>query len=73
MWTPPGLKQLIQLPTLPVRTQHGARRNAMLASTAMAARRRERVEVEAFLETLHGPSVDQHPELAVTGSHRHAQ
>ena len=73
MWTPPGLKQLIQLPTLPVRTQHGARRNAMLASTAMAARRRERVEVEAFLETLHGPSVYRQRELTVTGSHRRAQ
>ena len=73
MWTPPGLKQLIQLPSLPVRTQHGARRNAMLASTAMAARRRERVEVEAFLETLHGPSAHRQRELTVTGSHRRAQ
>ena len=54
-------------------TLHGARRNAMLASTAMAARRRERVEVEAFLETLHGPSVYRQRELTVTGSHRRAQ
>jgi hypothetical protein len=33
----------------PVGTQHGARRNALVASTAMAQRRQERLEVEQFL------------------------
>jgi hypothetical protein len=36
----------------PVRTQQGSRRNALVASTALAARRRERLDVEQFLETL---------------------
>ena len=35
--------------TWPVETQQGARRNAMVASTALAQRRRELDEVEAFL------------------------
>jgi hypothetical protein len=34
---------------LPVRSQHDACRNALIASTAMAARRRERAEVDDFL------------------------
>ncbi len=33
----------------PVETQHGSRRNAMVASTALTERRRERDEVEEFL------------------------
>ena len=33
----------------PVETQQGSRRNAMVASTALAQRRRELDEVEAFL------------------------
>jgi hypothetical protein len=33
----------------PVTTQDRARRNALVASTAMAGRRAERAEVEAFL------------------------
>lgn len=33
----------------PVRSQQGARRNAMIASTALAARRRERLEAEEFV------------------------
>lgn len=33
----------------PVRTQQGSRRNALVASTALAARRREREEVEEYL------------------------
>ena len=35
--------------TWSVTSQHGARRNAMIASTALAARRAERQDVEAFL------------------------
>ena len=52
MWKPPGLRQLNQLSSWPVRSQHGARRNALLASSALAQRRRERVEVEDFLRSL---------------------
>jgi hypothetical protein len=37
----------------PVRTQQVARRNAMVAGTALAERRREREEVEAFLAQHH--------------------
>jgi hypothetical protein len=33
----------------PVETQQGSRRNAMVASTALTERRRERDEVEEFL------------------------
>jgi phage gp37-like protein len=36
----------------PVRTQQGARRNAMVASTALAARRAEREEVDAYFAGL---------------------
>jgi len=35
-----------------VHTQEVARRNALVASTALAERRRERVEVETFLSSL---------------------
>jgi hypothetical protein len=40
------------LPQWPVRSQQRARRNALLASTALADRRRERLEVEEFLSSL---------------------
>ena len=53
MWKPPGLRQLSQLPSWHLRSQHEARRNALLASTALAQRRRERVEVEDYLRTVH--------------------
>ena len=36
----------------PVATQQGARRNAMIACTALAARRAEREDVEDFLASL---------------------
>ena len=35
--------------TWPVASQHGSRRNAMLAATAISHRRREQREVEEFL------------------------
>jgi hypothetical protein len=38
--------------TWAVESQLGARRNAMIASTALAARRAEREDVEAFFEGL---------------------
>lgn len=34
----------------PVRSQQVARRNALVGATALADRRRERIEVEEFLE-----------------------
>ncbi|HET6626022.1 MAG TPA: hypothetical protein VFG63_06495 [Nocardioidaceae bacterium] len=52
MWNPHAVRRLGQLPSWPVRSQHVARRNALLASTVLAQRRRERVEVEEFLRTL---------------------
>lgn len=36
----------------PVASQHGARRNAMLAATELRQRRREQDDVEAFLAAL---------------------
>jgi hypothetical protein len=39
-----------------VHTQEVARRNALVASTALAERRRERVEVETFLSSLEARS-----------------
>ena len=39
----------------PVESQQRARRNAMIASTALAQRRAELDEVEQFLATLRGP------------------
>ena len=36
----------------PVESQHRARRNALVASTALAAARKERDDVEVFLATL---------------------
>lgn len=36
----------------PVRSQHGARRNAMLAATELRQRRREQDDVEEFLSAL---------------------
>ena len=40
---------LSRVRTWPVETQLGARRNAMMASTTLAARRAERLDVEEFL------------------------
>jgi len=39
-----------------VHTQEVARRNALVASTALAERRRERVEVDEFLSSLEARS-----------------
>lgn len=50
MWKPPGIARLAALPTWHLRAQQQARRNALVASTALAGRRKERDEAEAFLE-----------------------
>jgi hypothetical protein len=46
----------------PVTTQIGARRNALVASTDLAQRRRERHDVEEFLRTLNQP--ERRPQTA---------
>ena len=51
----------------PVQSQQGARRNAMIANTALAARRAEREDVEAFLAS-RAPSAAR-PQLPVA-AHR---
>jgi hypothetical protein len=51
----------------PVQSQQGARRNAMIASTALAARRAERQDVEAFFAALE-PS--QPPRQVPVAAHR---
>ena len=47
-----GSAVLDRVSTWAVESQLGARRNAMVASTAMAARRAERQDVDAFLAGL---------------------
>jgi hypothetical protein len=47
-----GSAVLDRVSTWAVESQLGARRNAMIASTALAARRAERQDVEAFLAGL---------------------
>jgi hypothetical protein len=50
MWKPRLPRQIDRLTTWHVDSQQIARRNALVASTAMAQRRRERLDVEEFLE-----------------------
>lgn len=50
MWKPRLTRQLDRLTAWPVASQHVARRNALVASTALAARRRELRDVEEYLE-----------------------
>jgi hypothetical protein len=49
MWRPRLPRQLCRLAAWPVDSQQVARRNALVATTAMAQRRRERLDVEEFL------------------------
>jgi hypothetical protein len=49
MWKPDLWTPVRELARWHITTQFGARRNALLASTALAQRRRERDEVERFL------------------------
>jgi hypothetical protein len=51
---------------LAVSSQQTARRNAMIASTALTQRRAERIEVEEFLATLGEASA---PEVAAKAAH----
>ena len=50
MLTPPPLPSLRRVTEWHVRSQQVSRRNALVASTALAARRLERVEVDEFLD-----------------------
>jgi hypothetical protein len=50
----------------PIESQQRARRNAMIASTALAQRRAELDDVEEFLAALGGASV---PEVAAHAAH----
>jgi hypothetical protein len=49
----------------PVRSQQGARRNALVAGTALTERRREREEVEEFLARRHAARAGQPQTLEV--------
>ena len=51
----------------PARSQDAARRNALVACTALAERRREREEVEAYLLRFHPRLVDEGPAAAAVG------
>ena len=48
----PFRKPLLWLESWAVASQQGARRNAMIASTALAKRRAELIEVEEYLASL---------------------
>jgi hypothetical protein len=53
MYVPHSLRYIVTAARRwPIDSQLGARRNAMVASTALAQRRAERDEVEAFLAAL---------------------
>ncbi|MDN4172746.1 hypothetical protein QWY28_07330 [Nocardioides sp. SOB77] len=56
----------------PQESQLGARRNAMVASTALARRRAERLEVEEFLAALAGTARTTVPTTAPAVATRHA-
>lgn len=50
MWTFRAWRPVVHLAGWHIRSQHEARRNALVASTALAKRRKERIEVEEFLD-----------------------
>ena len=56
MWKPDPWIPVREIARWHVTTQNGARRNALLASTALAQRRKERHEVEQFLSRLNQPN-----------------
>ena len=49
VWQPPLPRTFRDLTDWPARSQQAACRNALVASTALAERRRQRCEVEEFL------------------------
>jgi hypothetical protein len=52
MWKPDPWTPVRELARWHVTTQFGSRRNALLASTALAQRRKERHDVETFLSRM---------------------
>lgn len=64
IWTP-----IRAIARWPVTTQIGARRNALVASTALTHRRRERDDVEQFLRTVNhaGPAAPGGPHYLTPG------
>jgi hypothetical protein len=56
MWKPDPWTSVRELARWHVTTQFGARRNALLASTALAQRRKERHDVERFLSRMNPAS-----------------
>ncbi len=52
--------------TWPVESQQGARRNAMVASTSLAARRAERQDVDDYFAALAAPVPATRPATART-------
>jgi len=56
MWTPDPWRSFRGLPRWHVTTQVGARRNALLACTALAQRRQEHDDVERLLSRVDPPS-----------------
>jgi len=68
MLVPPQLGHLAgAVRRWPVESQQGSRRNAMVASTALAQRRAELADVEEFLAALGRPPVR---EVARSAAHR---
>jgi hypothetical protein len=65
MWKPLLWRLVRDLAGWPVESQLQARRNALVASTALAQRRRERAEVEEFLARQRQPLPDS---MARTGA-----
>jgi hypothetical protein len=59
------LSLLDQVRAWPVQSQQGARRNAMIATTALAARRAEREDVEDFFAALARSTAHQQLPLAL--------
>ena len=56
--------------TWAVESQQGARRNAMIASTALAARRAERLDVDDFFASLRPASAPTRPQKLPAIAHR---
>jgi hypothetical protein len=56
MWTPDPWRRVRELARWHVTTQVGARRNALLACTALARRRQEHDDVEQLLSRVDPPS-----------------
>ena len=68
MLKPPVIHSLRPVLNWHFRSQHVSRRNALVASTALAAKRRQQIEVDEFLEAL--PSRRVGPATRWSAGHR---